>query len=192
MNLDRTVQPAVEPVSLAEAKLHCRVDADITADDTLLTSLISAAREAAEEYLWRSLITQTWLFTLDGFPSGFIELPMGVVQSIAIQYVDADGDLQTLDSAEYVTAFSRSGSRVAPASGRTWPVTEPRIGAVRLTAVCGYGDAASDVPHAIKAAILLTVGHLYMNREDVLVGVAGVQLPSGCQRLLDPYRLYRH
>ncbi len=179
----------MEPVSLAEAKLHCRVDTDV--DDTLISGYISAAREAAEQYLWRSLITQTWVFTLDAFPAGAIELPMGKVQSVVIAYYDADGDLQTLDAAEYDTALSESGSRVAPIAGGSWPATSARIGAVRITAVCGYGATASSVPAAIKSAIMLTIGHLYMNREEVVVGTIATQLPAGCQRLLDPYRLFR-
>lgn len=41
---------------------------------------------------------------------------------------------------------------------------------------------------AIQAALLLIVGHLYANREDVLAGVSVAQLPHGSQYLLQPYR----
>ena len=41
---------------------------------------------------------------------------------------------------------------------------------------------------AIQAALLLIVGHLYANREDVLAGVSVAQLPNGSQYLLQPYR----
>lgn len=41
---------------------------------------------------------------------------------------------------------------------------------------------------AIQAALLLIVGHLYANREDVVVGVSATQLPNGAQYLLQPYR----
>ena len=41
---------------------------------------------------------------------------------------------------------------------------------------------------AIKAAILLTFGHLYRNRQDNVVGqLSAVQLPVGAQRILQPY-----
>ena len=40
----------------------------------------------------------------------------------------------------------------------------------------------------IKAAILLTFGHLYRNRQDNIVGqLSAVQLPVGAQRILQPY-----
>jgi len=40
----------------------------------------------------------------------------------------------------------------------------------------------------IQAALLLIVGHLYANREDVVVGLSAAQLPNGAQYLLQPYR----
>jgi len=41
---------------------------------------------------------------------------------------------------------------------------------------------------AVKAAILMTFGHLYRNRQDVVVGnMTASQLPVGAQRILQPY-----
>ena len=45
------------------------------------------------------------------------------------------------------------------------------------------------VNEAIRAAILLTTGHLYANREDVVTGVTVAALPNGAQYLLQPYRV---
>lgn len=51
-------------------------------------------------------------------------------------------------------------------------------------------DAAGIVVNdAIKAAILLTLGGLYSNREDVVTGVSVARLPNGAQYLLHPYRI---
>lgn len=43
---------------------------------------------------------------------------------------------------------------------------------------------------AVRSAILLTFGHLYRNREDVITGAsaAAVQLPFGARALLWPHR----
>ena len=67
MTLKLITAPAAEPVLLADAKLHLRVDH--IADDDLITSLITAAREAAEHLTGRALITQTWERVLGAFPS---------------------------------------------------------------------------------------------------------------------------
>jgi uncharacterized phiE125 gp8 family phage protein len=58
--------PAVEPLSLDEAKLHVRQDS--TADDDLITTLIQAAREYCEDFCHRAFVTQTWQLLLDHFP----------------------------------------------------------------------------------------------------------------------------
>ena len=51
------------------------------------------------------------------------------------------------------------------------------------------GENPMIVNDAINAAILLIVGHLYANREDVIVGVAAYQLPGGAKSILNPYRI---
>lgn len=52
----------------------------------------------------------------------------------------------------------------------------------------GTDTAGIIINDAIKAAVLLTLGHLYANREDVVSGVSVSQLPNGADRLLQPYR----
>ena len=52
----------------------------------------------------------------------------------------------------------------------------------------GADTAGIVINPAIQAALLLIVGHLYANREDVLAGVSVAQRPNGSQYLLQPYR----
>lgn len=42
---------------------------------------------------------------------------------------------------------------------------------------------------AVKAAILLTLGHLYANRENVVIGSISTDLEMGAHSLLWPYRV---
>ena len=49
--------PAIEPVTLSEAKLHLRVDGND--DDTLIQGLIQTARVDVETISLHKLITQT-------------------------------------------------------------------------------------------------------------------------------------
>ena len=66
MILTLATEPTAEPVTLAEAKTHCRVDT--SDDDTYITTLIKAARLYTEEATNRALITQTWDWYFDSFP----------------------------------------------------------------------------------------------------------------------------
>lgn len=50
------------------------------------------------------------------------------------------------------------------------------------------GEDPMIVDAAIKAAVLLTFGHLYANREDVVIGTSAVELPNGAKALLRPKR----
>ena len=49
--------PTAEPITLAEAKLHLRVNNSV--EDALITALITASRQFVEGYTWRPLMTQT-------------------------------------------------------------------------------------------------------------------------------------
>ena len=68
-SLTRETAPALEPVTLAEAKAHLRVD--ISDDDDLITAIIKAAREYCEEYLDRTLVHTQWTMRMDAFPWEF-------------------------------------------------------------------------------------------------------------------------
>lgn len=161
-----TTPPASEPLTLEETKLHLRVEH--SADDTLINTLIQAAREVAEDLTWRAVVTQTITLVLDGFPSdGIIELPRPpLIQVDSVQYVDTNGETQTLtaDSDYQVDAYSEP-ARIVPAYNQTWPSTRPIANAVTVVYQAGYG-AAADVPRKIRQAMLLIVGEWYTHREE--------------------------
>jgi Phage gp6-like head-tail connector protein len=57
----------LEPITLAEAKLHARVE--YSDDDTLIASLIVAARRYCENRQRVAYLSQSWTLILDSFPS---------------------------------------------------------------------------------------------------------------------------
>lgn len=182
--------PAEEPVSLAEAKTHLRVEHDD--DDAYISALISAARESAEQYLHRALITQTLKMSLDAFPA-VIRLPRSPVQSItSIQYVDDAGETQTLDASDYRLDKESIVARIEPAYGETWPTTRPVSNAVTVTFVAGYG-AASAVPAPVKQAMKLHIGTYYdIVRANVALGAVPAAMPQAADYLLGPFRVATH
>lgn len=190
MALKLLTAAAEEPVTLAEAKLHCRVDG--TDDDALFTGvIIPAARESAEHRTGRALVTQKWELSLEAFPAGAFDLPKPPLQSVeSIKYRDTAGNLQTLGPAAYTVHTSSLAGKVAPAYGTSWPATRGQLDAVTVSFTAGYGDR-STVPAGLKSWILLAIGTLYENREAFASGQV-IELPGGFwDRLLDPYLVWR-
>ena len=183
----RTVAPAINPVSLAEAQAHLRVTIGI--EETLIAGLIDAAVSKLDGWsgiLGRCLVTQTWRQDFSEFPAyDYLRLPFPDVQSVTIDYTDSAGVTQTLSSAGYQLANDYAGGVLALIDGNSWPSTQQRVNAVRVTMVVGYGGASA-VPAALKSAILLDIGTLYENRESVTTGLS--ELPLAYDMLVMPFR----
>lgn len=154
--------PATEPVTSAEAKLHCRVDH--TAEDAIFTRIIKAARECAEAKMHRAFVHTTFDYSLDGFPPDDwgILLPRPPLSSVtSISYTDENGDAQTMDAAEYVVSTAHQPGRVTLAYGESWPSTYNEADVVTIRLVAGYGATAASVPENIKEDLLRLVYAMY-------------------------------
>lgn len=187
--------PATEPITLAEAKAHLRVDD--TAEDDLILNLIAAYRshvDGKDGVLNRALITQTWDLYLDRFPycgSQAIQIPLPPLQSItSVKYYDTDAVLQTMSSGDYFLDSVSEPAQLHPAYNMSWPTALDRVNSVIVRFVAGYGSAETDVPQAIRQAGLLVLGHWYANRESVSVGNAVAEMPQSAKWLLDPFKVY--
>lgn len=181
--------PAVEPVSLTEAKLHLRVDHDD--EDDLIEMLITAARQQAENYTGRAIINQTWELTLDQFPDDDMALPPAPLSSItSIIYKDLNGVNTTASASTlYEPDIYSEPGKACLRYGQTWPTAQDIQNSITATYVSGYGATGASVPAAIRSAILLLVGHLYEHRESVIIGTISSDLPQGFEYLLNPYRI---
>lgn len=191
--LIKTVQPTTEPVSLAEAQLHLRLDTAGSPpshpDDSLVRVLISAAREDAENYTGMTIAASQ--YQVQGTAeSDELSLQTHPVTSVAsVTYEDSDGVTQTVDSSTYyVDNFARPARLVFKSNTPADMVT------VSFTA--GYTDLSSPNPYpcpaGVKAAILLMVGNLYENRESVALNATQMkpyERPQSYLHLLTPYRI---
>jgi uncharacterized phiE125 gp8 family phage protein len=195
MFVNVAVPPAVEPVSLEEAKGHLRVDG--SDDDVQIAGFITAAREWAEEFQDRAYVTQTLELVLDAWPHPdapdypVIKLPRSPLQSVAsITYKSEDGQEHTLPASSYVFDAKSRPARVAPASRQSWP-SDPLypLGAITIRYTAGYGDTSA-VPQKVKQAMLLLIGHWYEHREEVNVGNIVTQMPAGAEALLLQNKVY--
>lgn len=184
-----TTAATIKPLSLDEVKANLNLFTDFTDDDELLDSMIDAAVDCVENFTRRSLLTQTITLTCDGFPI-FFEIERPVLQSVtSIQYVDSDGNTQTLASSGYTVDTASTPGRIVEAYGETWPSTQSVINSVTVIYVAGYTSAAN-VPNQIKQAIKVLVSDFYKDRESYIVGVSSVsELPHTAKVLLRPYQV---
>lgn len=203
MSLTLVTWPVVEPVTLAEAKAHCKEE--LPDNDALLAGYILAARQHVENETQRAIITQTfdykaastdglWPVYWDGqcYTTG-IKLPMPPLQSVtSVNYVDTSGNPQLLATDQYQVVKTNGDSLegiVVPAYGVAWPGLRPIFDAVTVRFTSGYGGLES-VPHAIRQAILMLVGEWFAHREAVISGTIIAELPLAVRALLAPFRVY--
>ena len=118
MTLRLITDASTEPLTLAQARRHLRIDDDYTAEDADITDMIVAARRQAEHETGRALTVQTWEKVLDAFPEAEIELGKPSVVAISsVKYFDSNAVEQTMDPAGYVLDRDTDPGYVLPAAG---------------------------------------------------------------------------
>lgn len=186
MSTTLLIPPALEPLSLIDAKIFLRVDHDD--DDDVISALISAARAHVEAQTRRALITQTWRLALDGWPgAGQIKARPAPVQSvIALRTYDADGDALSHDPA--IFAVNREAGLIA-APPWSLPVPGRSLVGIEVDFVAGFGDAANAVPAPLLQAIRHLVAHWYDNRGLVALGSSLAIMPASVGAMISSYRV---
>jgi len=191
MPLILTAAPAVEPVSLAEAKAHLRVDE--TVEDALINSLILAARLHVERALDMALIEQSWSLYLDAWPEErAVSLPLGPVMTVdAVRVHNAVDEAVTLSPSAYVVDTVSRDARIVPRDGLTWPQPGRAANGVEIAFTAGFGASAANVPQILRQAILLLIAHWYQEREPIALGQSALAIPHMVSDLIAPYRQVR-
>ena len=165
--------------------------APYSSEDTYLEGLITVARQMVEEYLKRALVEQTWYYHLSNWPNNndFIYIPLGTLSSVAsVTYYDSDGSSNAFSA--YITDIYSNLGRVVLDYGETWPTDSLYpSNPITIEYKCGYGDEKTDVPKAIRMAIMMIAGELYRNRENSSE-IKNYAIPIAAERLLYPYRLW--
>lgn len=184
--------PAAEPVSRTEAKLHCRIDhAD---EDTYVDGLITMARELIEGRTGLSLVTQTWKLLFDRWPEHHRYLILGrgpITKVDHVKYTDTDGTEHTWANTNYHLDGLANPPRLHLGWDSYWPSETLRPGKVIEVQIdCGFGNAAA-VPNRIKQAMFLTIGAMYENRSEIVIGnnasADSKRLAFGVEALLADY-----
>lgn len=192
-SLTRASGPAVEPVTLAEAKAHLRVDD--SGSDSEITAMIQAAREWVEAYLDRTLVNTQWVMRLDKFPDdGTQDVPLprppmvtsGTATAVVLTFTYETGETATYSTASYRVDRNATPGSVKTLYGQTWPPHLWDDNAISVTWWGGYGATGASVPATIRHAILMLVGHWYESRQAaVATGAVPQDVPYGVKSLLD-------
>ena len=194
-------------MTTSEAKTHLRVDT--TDDDTLIASLITAARRQCEAFTGRALITQTWTLFLDRWPAGTdasdewwdgvrqgpvtpagvraVLLPRPPLQSVALVNTYDDADAATLWAAtNYFVDTASEPGRLVARNAAVFPAYARAANAIEIRFAAGYGASAANVPAPLTEGIKRLSAHLYEHRgDDPVQGVTA----SGAAVLWQPYRV---
>lgn len=180
--------PAVEPVSVPDAKRHMRLDHD--RDDDLIGGLIAAARRHVEHETGIAVMLQTWRLYLDSWPADrCIRLrrhPVRRVESVTV--FDADGTPKSLlDTSLRLDAVSRPARLMI--SDALPP--EAATNGIEIEFTAGLAELPPEVPDDIVRAILLLVAQWYEFRGAFSASDQPVAIPTGVERLIAPYRAHR-
>ncbi len=168
-------------VSIAMAKANSNIPE--TESDDLYALLLIAAVEDAENYIESTILKRSVTIQLSEWPKVF-ELPIYPVQSIEqVQYVDADGVLQTVADGDYLlyevdrANKLKFGWQSVPGlqGDNDFPIT--------ITCTAGYDN--DKMPPGIQSAVLLRFSHKERFRED---GALPTSYKRSFQAALRPYK----
>lgn len=179
MTVALVTPPALEPITLAQAKRHLRIEEPD--EDVHLADLLAACRAHVEEASGRKLITQVWRRYAMPRRNAPIPLLVGPVQRVdAVTLYDADGVASALDPPHW-----RLGNEALLLDGLH---ARRAANGVEVDVVCGYGDTADDVPATLRQAILLLLAQSYEFRGAVGPDDQPISVPPNFERLIAPHR----
>jgi uncharacterized phiE125 gp8 family phage protein len=191
----RRTTVAGEIISLETARLHLKLDTygfpAANDDDALVSSLIVAAREAAESFTGLTIAPGTFELALDSWTANGIELqtwPVGAISSIT--YLDNNAAQQTLSALTYMLDNEQRPAAVYTLA--EWPTTASRRNAIRVTFTAGFTDGQSPnprpAPRSLVQAMLLMIGNWYESREATSEK-ARAEVPMAAEFLLQQHRI---
>jgi len=171
------IAPVGECINVLEARADRRIDyAD---DDAKLKLLIAVARQTAEMRTKLQLLHARYKLVLNAFPgsdwcnpslmtrgavpSFAIQLPRSpLVDVISIEYIDMNGDLQTMPPADYIVNAALTPAVITPVFGKIWPIPMPQIASVFITFDVGYASpitvAAPGANFSVAGPVTWSVG----------------------------------
>lgn len=184
----RVVDPPVPAIPLAKVKARLRVEGnDEDADIADMLEAATAHFDGPDGVLGRCIRPQTLELTAASFGDLVDGLPFGPVISIeSVAVIAPELSAMPLDG----SLWRQSGDQLLPGRGLSWPTTasdEPDAVTVR------YRAGFEELPAKLAAAILLTVGDFYTQRESFIAGTIATAAPVAARvtDMIAAYRVWR-
>lgn len=199
--------PDIEPVTVTDVKNQLELDVTDTSKDTQIGLYIESARQLIEQYTGLALIDQTWRMTLDNWPLGITQWWDGVRDGAMSELVKSGRAANVLlpryplDSIVSITAddtaitvadyfiidTDQKPGRLVLKNGSAWPVVIDAAIGIKITYIAGYGDSSSDVPAALRLAVLQMAAYMFEHRGDC--NTESAMLKSGAMSLINAYKV---
>lgn len=174
-----------EPVSLAEAKAHARIE--VSFDDSLVTALIVAARKWAEDWTQRRYVDHQFKLTLN---ANELCNPLKIEPINEIATVSGF-DAFDPDNTTTVALIEGTDFRIQ----NNTLILEPSAGDALVREFGAYEITYTTATNAVdiqnvRQAIMLVVTHWYENREENSIDTDIKQLPTGAKSCLGSEKRY--
>ena len=199
--------PLAEPVSATAVKDQLELDANDASKNTQIELYITAAREMVEEYSGLALITQTWKLTIDHWPNDRQQWWSGMRQGSVDELLQSGRasqvflpryPLQTVDTITaddvavtvadvFIVDTQQKPGRLVVKRSATWPTVLDNANGIDIEYTAGYGASASDVPAALRLAIIQMASYMFEHRGDC--DTASAMKMSGAQSLVNSYKV---
>ena len=192
---DVTSAPATTPISLAELKSYLKIPVSNTTDDALIILLIELVTEVAEKITRRDFITRTYntFRSQAAFTAPSIELRRSKLLVInSIDYINNDGTPTNIPSTVFDTTVSNDFSNIFLNVNESWPEdVEDRPQSITIDFDAGYGPASTNVPAALRLALMQHAANYYENRGDCACDSesAAAAIPIQARKIYDLFKI---
>jgi len=188
-----SVAPNSEPITLAQASDHLRVDS--TDDQIYISDLISVAREYFDSVTGRASAEATYTLTAESWEniiscSATYEIPIYRAPLVSVSsvkyYAPDESSLTTMETTAYRVVTGAEPGRIQLISSP--PSVDNRIDAIQITFVAGNDSPPAMSKHAIK---LLTANY-YDQRAPIVTGTIATEIPYTLRSLIDNQKIGGH
>lgn len=164
-----------EPVTVEEAKLAAKIDADIVELDLLIAGAIRTARESAEHLTGRVYKRRTFRFEREDWPAASERLAVYQPAECTISYFGEDRTWVALASEAYEFAAVKGGTELAPQLDSEWPTLGRKAVGARVRIDITAGPTSPDeVAESVKTYIKAHVSAWVKNPEALAAGAVAI------------------